>query len=472
MQALIGARRWVWRVLGFSVIWLTLWGCGGGGTSAPVSVIQENPPISTPPAIDPTQPGNPPPPITEPPVSPPVHPPKPIVGSLGVTIGYSVLPSAQWDKIASAGFDLVRFDMVWATVERSPGVYDFRSSGQDYDAMISACQSRGIRVMFILDYGNPLYDGGYAPFTPAGRAAFAQFASVAARHYANRDVIWEIWNEPNEPNFWRRSPATTQSAASDYAELCRVVIPAIRNSDPSATIIGPSVNGFDPSTSIEFVRQLGSRGLLPKLDAVSIHPYRTSAPESAELDYATLRSVLASYGVANMTILNSEVGRHTGSVVPGVEIDEPAQASLLVRTALTDIVSGVPLTTLYTWSNASDNPGDALGNFGIVRSDGLTEKPSYNAVQTMRGLLRGASFVERPNLSLGEGVRAIRFDTNLGSVLVLWATDGVPHSAVLPPPSGTWRFVSALGVTLSEGNSTNAPTATVTSDPLYLVLSK
>ncbi|RLA92371.1 MAG: beta-1,4-xylanase, partial [Deltaproteobacteria bacterium] len=67
-------------------------------------------------------------------------------------------------------------------MERRCGEYDF--SG--YDMLLEALEARDIRPLFILDYGNPLYDDGLAPHTDRGRAAFAEFAYQAAACFRGR----------------------------------------------------------------------------------------------------------------------------------------------------------------------------------------------------------------------------------------------------------------------------------------------
>src|SRR5437868_12353189 len=84
---------------------------------------------------------------------------------LGVNIHFVEPPARDVAMIAAAGFGFVRMDFFWAGIERQKGRYDF--SG--YDHLVSALTGHGIRPLFILDYGNPLYDEGLSPHTDAGR---------------------------------------------------------------------------------------------------------------------------------------------------------------------------------------------------------------------------------------------------------------------------------------------------------------
>ena len=75
--------------------------------------------------------------------------------------------------------------------------------------------------MFILDYGNRLYDHGQAPRSDSARAAFARFAAAAARHFRGQGVIWEIWNEPNISARRGRSGPQSILVASPFYVLDR-----------------------------------------------------------------------------------------------------------------------------------------------------------------------------------------------------------------------------------------------------------
>ena len=68
-----------------------------------------------------------------------------------------------------------------------------------------------IRALVILDYGNPLYDGGAPPRTDGARQAFARWAVAAAKHFQGRGMMWEIYNEPNNAQFWPPRPKAEQS---------------------------------------------------------------------------------------------------------------------------------------------------------------------------------------------------------------------------------------------------------------------
>ena len=95
----------------------------------------------------------------------------------GVEIHFTRASRQEFDYIANGGFKWVRMDMFWHAIETASGRYNFA----EYDSLVKALTERGIRLVFILDYGNPLYDYGFPPTSPAGQDAYARFAAAAAR---------------------------------------------------------------------------------------------------------------------------------------------------------------------------------------------------------------------------------------------------------------------------------------------------
>jgi hypothetical protein len=119
-------------------------------------------------------------------------------------------------SMLAAAFDATRMDFTWTAVESHCGTYDWAA----YDVLVaSVCVRRIVRAAanaavfaaaaaasdgivqlsaaaltpyFILDYGNPCYDGGSAPVSEAGIAAFVRFAVAGVGRYGGRGVVWEV----------------------------------------------------------------------------------------------------------------------------------------------------------------------------------------------------------------------------------------------------------------------------------------
>ncbi len=108
----------------------------------------------------------------------------------------------EMEMIAAAGFKWIRNDLAWGGTEREKGKYDFSA----YDRLIAALEKHGMHAVFILDYGNRLYDGGQPPRSEEARAAFGRWAVAAVTHFKGKGCLWEMWNEPNIAQFWKPKP--------------------------------------------------------------------------------------------------------------------------------------------------------------------------------------------------------------------------------------------------------------------------
>ena len=152
-----------------------------------------------------------------------------IPDGFGVNIHFTGIPR-DLHMIADAGFKFIRMDLVWSRIEQEKGEYDFKESG--YDSLTLACDKLGIRVLYILDYSNMLYETDRSVRTEAGRKAFADFAEAAAKRYAGKGILWEIWNEANLEQFWSPQPSV-----DDYCKLVEACASRIKQADPSGQVV-------------------------------------------------------------------------------------------------------------------------------------------------------------------------------------------------------------------------------------------
>lgn len=382
--------------------------------------------------------------------------PPPIVPQgFGVNIHFRTPSPTELARFGEAGYGLARMDFHWATVEKTAGVYDF----SQYDTLTSALDSVHCRPLYILDYANPLYDEGLAPHTDAGRAAFAKFAAAAAEHFKGRGVIWEIWNEPNGAGFWRPSPSP-----EDYAQLAIVTAKAIRTADPKSTIIAPGLAG----TGIPYLKTVFRSGLLDYIDAVSVHPYRRSAPETALGEYRAIRSLIAACtvpGKPQVALVASEWGY---SSVDSWKVDEATQARYLLREWLVNLAAGINLTIYYDWRDDGLDPKDQEHHFGTLHND-LSDKPAFVAAKQLIQSLNGYQFVRRVDPPAGDNddwTLVFRKDNTMA--MVTWnASLTAPADQQMPTvkfvePANPWHKTAFR---LAEVDATSGPVVATALDP-------
>lgn len=95
---------------------------------------------------------------------------------------------------------------------------------------------RYIRLVgqLILAYRSPLYcdsdgKGGWIdPYTDAQRSAFAAYAGASTKAMAGKQVIWEVWNEPNGDAFFNTASTDPNAHAMLWSALSQVTVPANR----------------------------------------------------------------------------------------------------------------------------------------------------------------------------------------------------------------------------------------------------
>ncbi len=301
-----------------------------------------------------------------------------IPDGFGVNIHFTSAGRSELELLKASGVKFIRMDFAWGATERNRGQYNFSA----YDRLVTDMTDLGIRCLLILDYSNRLYDDGLSPHTPEGQAAFANWAAAAAKHFVGKGILWEIWNEPNISQFWKPKPN-----ADDYSKLALATIDAIRKADPDAFIMAPASSTFP----WDFFETMGKAGVLRRLDAVSVHPYRQTAPETAEADYARLRLLLDRYAPGkNVPIVSGEWGYSTAW--GGMNDDK--QANYLVRQRLLNLWMGVPLSIWYDWHDDGPDPKEPEHHFGTVFLD-FKPKPSYTAGKVLAETLNGYRFVRR-----------------------------------------------------------------------------
>ncbi len=393
---------------------------------------------------------------------------------LGVNIHFTDPQPGEMKMIADAGFHWVRMDLVWADTERQAGRYDFSA----YDRLMQSLDQFKLRALFILDYGNPLYTVDKAVRTEEARQAFARWAVAAAKHFAGRGIIWEMFNEPNVPLFWPPRPNV-----DEYVALALTVGRAFREGVPNEKLIGPATSGID----FDFLEGCFKAGLLDYWSAVSVHPYRQTNPEDAANEYCRLRQLIDRYHLGVRTRSGSDgpslgrvsdddptVRRVSGgngswgdTIIPIISsewgfssawprIDEAKQSALLARELLTNVANGIPISIWYDWRDDGTDPRDPEHHFGLVRNAYLSDrgqvyqpKPAYLATKTLTDLFRGYRFQERLAVGSNEDYVLI-FANGADRRIAAWTISANVHRIAIPLAPGTFLMTKHTGESTSS----------------------
>jgi hypothetical protein len=382
-----------------------------------------------------------------------------IPDGLGVNIEFTDPRPGEMKMLSQAGFRWVRMDLKWDVTEPEPGRYDFAA----YDRLMSSLAENDLKALFILDYTNPAYDNGAPPHSETARRAFAQWAVAAAKHFAGRGVVWEMYNEPNIAHFWPPRPNV-----KDYIALALAVGRAFRESVPGEKLIGPATSGID----FDFLAACFKAGLLEYWSAVSVHPYRRSDPETAAADYCRLRAMIKTYAPAKqVAIFSGEWGY--SSVWPGLSDDQ--QGQLLARSWLTNLGNAVPVSIWYDWRDDGLSAVEPEHHFGTVynayheeRDPVFDPKPAYLAAKTLTTFLSGYHFEKR--LATGgadDYLLAFRKGSSLR--LAAWTTSTHAHQISIPVSPGQYAVSSHTGQNITVVTAAQESlVVAITNAPVYL----
>ena len=361
--------------------------------------------------------------------------------SMGVNIHFTYPRPGEMRMLAAAGFHWIRMDFEWNTTELIKGCYDFRS----YDYLLAALRRYHIRPLWIMDGYNPLYDHGQAPSTLQARWAFCRWVAAAVRHFRGRGIMWEMWNEPNG-NFNPHDYFNVHA----YIKLALAVGKTIRRVAPRELYVGPAL-ADTAIGSRKFLRQCFQAGLLKYWDAVTIHPYRWSGPETVVPVYRHVRALIARYAPPgrNIPVLAGEWGYSSSPA--WTHYNAVRQGRMMAREFLVNFWQGIPLTIWYDWHNDGPDPKNGGDRFGTVhfvyhagRNPVYDPKPAYLAARTLATQLAGCRFVKRLKIG-GADNYVLLFHGPKGNRLAAWTTSRQAHVVVLPLASGHYRLTNETG---------------------------
>jgi xylan 1,4-beta-xylosidase len=314
-------------------------------------------------------------------------------------------------------------------------LYSFFNADQVLDALLEM----GIRPFVELSFmpstiasGDTTvfaYRGNVTP--PRDYGEWGALIEKLVRHWVDRygaaevrSWPFEVWNEPNLGAFWT-------GTQSDYFELYRYSVEAIRRVDPDIAVGGPASarNEWIP----EFLEFCAGEGL--PVDFVSTHHYPTDASGSpGDVDFplaANERGVLRRQAARAREQTGSKPLHYTewnsSSDSRDPLHDEPYAAAFVAKTAL----EAVGLVDGYAFWGVSDIFAEDYfpsvpfhGGFGLLNVHGIP-KPTYRAFELLHAL--GSERYEVEGAHATVDVWVVRGE---GEITVLVTNHAPPHHAI------------------------------------------
>jgi polysaccharide biosynthesis protein PslG len=389
-----------------------------------------------------------------------------VPASVGINIHQLNNVDKELTMIKNGGFQIVRLDLLWDRIEKNVGSFDFGG----YDEIVDKLRKYRLRPLFILAYSNHLYSPNVevqpakeerkskvaAPRTIEARAAFVRFVREAVFRYRGSDVIWEIWNEPDNIGFWAPKPNV-----EEYISLAIDACQAIRKFDPGALVIAPGAattpRPLDPRPG--FLQSVIASDLSECIDGLSVHPYLSIRMlDWAPVVWQHIRSMIDTSIKAPPRKRLVPVSSEWGLSTYREGITEETQASYIVKMLLLNISESIPISVVYDWKDDGDDPKNPEHRFGIIRRSN-EPKPAYFAVQHMTEALSFASYMCRRDFDRSTNLLFLSSDKQLvtwvswprpvfGPVFEWEATrnDSIRLNGVPPPISANDLFGHSLSV--------------------------
>ncbi len=320
-----------------------------------------------------------------------------VPGSLAVTYNYGPegkYPGgndANFQKLAAAGFRLVRFLPDWQLIERTRGTYDFAYC----DKIMALLAKHHLRPLISLGLTNHLYGVHYRVSTDEQRKAFGNFITALVMRYKGRHVIWELWNEPNTPAFWqpaRGEKLSRDAAIQEFVAMAKAIVPIIRKIDPEALVVGPSAANYNTPWLYKAIKK---EGLLSLLDGLSVHPYQPgNIPEKILRQHEQVKTWIPATD-AEKPVLFTEVGYSAGTGKN--EVTPDLQIAYLQRQYLLSLMLGARINAFYsmTDTDAREPCSKADHCYGFFTRYSNKEKFSLKAMEELVRALKGFTFKRR-----------------------------------------------------------------------------
>ncbi len=164
-----------------------------------------------------------------------------------------------------AGATYFRCAFSWNGIEKTKGTYDWTF----WDQLVSLAEQNHIGLIPYVAY-TPRWgardEKEFWKQPPVEPQLYADFMYRIALRYRGRIAAWEIWNEPDNHDYWT-------GTVQQFAELVKLAAGRIRDADPNAVLVlGGMSYGLSP-----FLDNLLSHEHIERyVDVIALHAY----PES------------------------------------------------------------------------------------------------------------------------------------------------------------------------------------------------
>ena len=239
-------------------------------------------------------------------------------------------------------------EVSWSELNPSRGVYDWRH----LDTLLNIAQSHGADVLYTFGRTptwaseNPSQKCGYDPgacLPPAHMEDWDNFVRAIATRSKGRIKYWEMWNEPNQHEYWSGDVPTLVTMVDRAYRI-------IKSVDPSAQILSPSaVGGIDDTP--DWMSEYFQAGGGAVTDIVAFHGYGKipAVPEYVVPLIDAVRAVTRKYGQDEKPLWDTEASWGPVTHLPALD----DQIAFVARHFILQWSKGVQRYYWYAWDDES-----------------------------------------------------------------------------------------------------------------------
>lgn len=338
-----------------------------------------------------------------------------------------------------AGISVLRISIGWDEIEPEKGKFDFAF----WDAFVTmAVKDFHVRLIPYVAY-TPRWavrkelrnNEDHWRHAPQNVHDWAVMLGTLARRYEGLIDSWELWNEPDNADYWR-------GTKEEFAGLLKVGAEAIRRVNPKLQVVLGGV-----AWDVEFLESMfRDHGVAPSIDVVNLHAYfetwHHAGLETLSEYVGRAREIVGRYGegeaiwLAEVGYSNHRKGREVSSAYRArfdyehsLDFAAVSLVRILARARATENVN------LLAWYEVKDPPlgDDVIGDvnnrhLGVAFAD-HAPKPALAALRFMRSFLGVPLRVRDPDALISAAV----------------GTDAVVH--VFETADGALRVVAWLRTT-------------------------
>jgi hypothetical protein len=306
--------------------------------------------------------------------------------------------NALLDKAKNAGVDGVHTQADWWALEPTKDNYRWAFM----DRFVNRATARGLKVSMQLTSAPPWVSPAgqwYPPRDSTDLAAWRDFVNDLVARYGTRVARYEMWNEPNHPDFWRGGSGPNPA---EYAALLRTGYLGAKAANPNVRVTGGALAhndmGYLNALYTAIRKYPDAQANDDFFNELSVHPYshRGSTPLAPDSTievtfqasfglrntnfwgYRKMRDILVSHGDSHKKIYIGEFGYNTRpnwiNPITDAQRADWLQRAFSVANNNSSYVSGLDWYSYYT---------DADRGYNIVNPTTLAESATFRALRVV-----------------------------------------------------------------------------------------